>query len=99
MTDGRIPEPARVTRQRTAVLDALRRAHEPLSAIQDVNNWLGRSQFAADTRFGGSLLEFRIYDQPLTAVELAESVGFGPSPAFLRPPSAAAQEATGSGAP
>jgi hypothetical protein len=58
---------------------------EPLSAIEDVNNWLGRSQFVADTRFGGSLVEFRIYDQPLTAVELAESVGFGPSPAFLRP--------------
>jgi hypothetical protein len=71
---------------------------EPLSAIQDVNNWLGRSQFAADTRFGGSLLEFRIYDQPLTAVQLAESVGFGPSPAFLQP-EGAAQVTSGIGAP
>src|SRR5215218_11194616 len=42
MIDGRIPEPARVTRQRTAVLDALRRAPEPLSA-KDLHAGLGRS--------------------------------------------------------
>lgn len=59
---------------------------EPLSAIEDVNNWLGRSQFAADTRFGGSFLEFRIYDQALTREQLAASLELGPSPAFLQPP-------------
>ena len=32
MIDWRVPEPARVTRQRTAVLEALQRAPEPLSA-------------------------------------------------------------------
>jgi hypothetical protein len=58
---------------------------EPLSAIEDVNNWLGRSQFIADTRFGGSLLEFRIYDVALTRLQLVDSVAFGPSPAFLVP--------------
>src|SRR5512132_1468071 len=42
MIDGRIPEPARVTRQRTAVLEALRRAPEPLSA-KDIHAGLGRS--------------------------------------------------------
>jgi Fur family ferric uptake transcriptional regulator len=42
MIDGRIPEPARITRQRTAVLDALRRAPEPLSA-KDLHAGLGRS--------------------------------------------------------
>jgi Fur family ferric uptake transcriptional regulator len=42
MIDGRIPEPARVTRQRTAVLEALRRAPEPLSA-KDLHAGLGRS--------------------------------------------------------
>src|SRR5215217_1795686 len=42
MIDGRVPEPARVTRQRTAVLEALRRAPEPLSA-KDLHAGLGRS--------------------------------------------------------
>jgi hypothetical protein len=60
--------------------------NEPLSAIEDVNNWLGRSQFAVDTRFGGSFLEFRIYAKALTPPELAESLAFGASPAFLAPP-------------
>jgi hypothetical protein len=58
---------------------------EPLAAIEDVNNWLGRSQFAKDTRFGGSFLEFRIYDRALSASELSQSLAFGDSPAFLRP--------------
>lgn len=66
---------------------------EPLSAIEDVNNWLGRSQFAVDTRFGGSFLEFRIYDEALTPAQLAASLALGPSPAFLQP--SAAQVATG----
>ena len=42
MIDGRVPEPARITRQRTAVLEALRRAPEPLSA-KDLHAGLGRS--------------------------------------------------------
>jgi Concanavalin A-like lectin/glucanases superfamily len=58
---------------------------EPLSGIEDVNNWLGRSQFKVDTRFGGSFLEFRIYDQALTQAELAASLALGTSPEFLDP--------------
>ena len=69
---------------------------EPLSAVEDVNNWLGRSQFAVDTRFGGSFHEFRIYDRALTQLQLMESLAFGPSPAFLEPKGAAQD---GSGAP
>ena len=42
MIDGRITEPARITRQRTAVLEALRRAPEPLSA-KDIHAGLGHS--------------------------------------------------------
>ncbi len=60
----------------------------PLSAIQDVNNWLGRSQYAADTRFGGSFLELRIYGAALSPALLADSRAFGPSPEFLAPPPA-----------
>jgi hypothetical protein len=67
---------------------------EPLAGIEDVNNWLGRSQFAVDTRFGGSFHEFRIYDQALTRAQLVDSAALGTSPAFLDPKSASAQEAT-----
>lgn len=67
-----------------------------LSSIEDVNNWLGRSQFVKDSRFGGSFLEFRIYDQALSAAQLADSRALGPSPEFLSR-SRAAQD--GSGAP
>lgn len=37
-----------------------------LSAIDDVNNWLGLSQFDEDPSLEGSLLEFRIYAAALT---------------------------------
>jgi hypothetical protein len=70
---------------------------EPLAGIEDVNNWLGRSQFAADTRFGGSFLEFRIYDQALTRAQLVESVALGASPVFLQPKRGESQD--GSSAP
>jgi Fur family ferric uptake transcriptional regulator len=42
MTNGRPPDRARTTRQRTAVLAALRRAAEPMSA-QDLHAELGRT--------------------------------------------------------
>lgn len=61
---------------------------EPLSAIDDVNNWLGRSQFAVDSRFGGSFQEFRIYGAALTPEQLEASKALGPSPFFLQPYSA-----------
>jgi hypothetical protein len=54
-----------------------------LTAIEDVNNWLGRSQFVADSRFGGAFLEFRIYGKALSAAQLADSRELGPSPEFL----------------
>jgi len=49
-----------------------------LSNITDNNNWLGRSQFAADAGFEGSLLEFRIYDRALTPQQIALSFDLGP---------------------
>jgi hypothetical protein len=73
-------------------LNAIERGHatlpQSLTTVEDVNNWLGRSQFAVDTQFGGSFLEFRIYRAALTEQQLATSLGFGDSPAFLRPPQA-----------
>lgn len=48
-----------------------------LSDIQDVNDWLGRSQWVNDHYFNGSIDEFRIYDQALTpcAIEALNAAG------------------------
>jgi hypothetical protein len=51
-----------------------------LSSIRDVNNWLGRSQFAVDREFNGSFGEFRIYDRALTADQVREHFSAGPDP-------------------
>jgi len=48
-----------------------------LSAIQDVNDWLGRSQFASDHEFDGELLDFRIYGVALSSAQVALSFDLG----------------------
>lgn len=50
----------------------------PLSAIDDVNNWLGHSNYAADPDLSGRYDEFRIYAAALTAEQLASSFAAGP---------------------
>jgi len=50
----------------------------PLSLIDDINNWLGRSNYVADVDLTGSYDEFRIYGAALTAEQLAESYAAGP---------------------
>jgi hypothetical protein len=50
----------------------------PLSDIDDVNNWLGRSNFTADQDLAASYDEFRIYTTALTAEQIADSFKFGP---------------------
>lgn len=42
------------------------------------NNYLGRSQFAQDPYFNGSMNEFRIYNTALTADQIAASFAGGP---------------------
>ena len=49
-----------------------------LSAIEDVNNWLGRSQFDNDGNLAGRLDEFRIYNRALTEEEVSMSFAAGP---------------------
>jgi hypothetical protein len=49
-----------------------------LNAIQDLNNWLGRSNYALDPMFFGSLIEFRIYDQALSVAQINTSFQAGP---------------------
>lgn len=50
----------------------------PLSAIDDVNNWLGHSNFLADADLGGTYDEFRIYAAALTAAQIKASFAAGP---------------------
>ena len=49
----------------------------PLSEIDDVNNWLGRSQFP-DAGFDGRFDEFRIYEGVLTELQVAINQAAGP---------------------
>lgn len=56
---------------------------DPLSSINDVNVWLGRSQYVNDPAFSGTFYEFRIYDDALTAQQIAISYVGGPDPVFL----------------
>lgn len=54
-----------------------------LSAINDINAWLGRSQYAADPDLGASIEEFRIYSVALSAAQIHSSFSAGPNPVFL----------------
>lgn len=49
-----------------------------LSAIDDVNDWLGHSNFAADADLGASYDEFRVYSAALSAEQIADSFAAGP---------------------
>ena len=54
-----------------------------LSALDDVNNWLGRSQFAADPGLAAVLDELRIYRAALTPAQVSASYQAGTNPAFF----------------
>ncbi len=49
-----------------------------LSAIHDVNDWLGRSQFQGDPGLSGRLIEFRIYGAALDSTQIGLSFQLGP---------------------
>jgi len=48
-----------------------------LSAITDLNNWLGRSQYSGDPGFRGEFLDFRIYGSALTSEQVSQSFALG----------------------
>jgi hypothetical protein len=58
----------------------------PLSAIADVNNWIGRSQYMGDDYFGGKISEFRIYNAALTGPQLKTSKKMGENTTYLKKP-------------
>lgn len=49
-----------------------------LGALDDVNNWLGRSNYFIDPPLSALLVEFRIYSQALTASQIEASYRAGP---------------------
>ncbi len=49
-----------------------------LADINDVNNWLGRSNWTADSNFEGSFDEFRIYDYALSSNQVLGNYDAGP---------------------
>jgi hypothetical protein len=50
----------------------------PLSEIDDVNNWLGHSNYVADVDLSATFDEFRIYGAALAASDVAASFAAGP---------------------
>ncbi len=54
----------------------------PLSSIDDVNNWIGRSAWSHDERFDGAVDEVRVYDRALSEIEVLGSFQTGPDVDF-----------------
>lgn len=54
-----------------------------LASINDVNAWLGRSQYDVDPELTGTFHDFRVYNAALTPLQIATSFAGGPDPAFL----------------
>jgi len=65
------------------VFDAMSPVQIDLSAINDINCWLGRSLYIADATFGGRILEFRIYSEALSAAQVQTSYIAGDDPDFM----------------
>lgn len=76
---------------RTSVLyidgqEAARRAITIDPSLEDqVNNWLGRSQWSPDPFFNGAINEFRIYDAALSSADVAASFAAGPNAVVPEP--------------
>ena len=51
-----------------------------LDAMEDANNWIGRSQYTGDSNAHMSLDEFRIYRRVITPAEIVASYAAGPDP-------------------
>ncbi|MCW5557558.1 MAG: LamG domain-containing protein [Verrucomicrobiae bacterium] len=64
---------------RDGVLVAVDKMIYTLAELGDTsNNWLGRSQYSWDPFFNGSIQEFRIYDGPILAAQVAANYQNGP---------------------
>lgn len=54
-----------------------------LASVNDVNVWLGRSQYDTDPELSAVFHEFRVYGSALTDADVATSYAGGPDPSFL----------------
>lgn len=54
-----------------------------LSSINDVNTWLGRSNYSNDPELSGVYHEFRMYNAALSAAQVAATFNAGTDPQFL----------------
>jgi hypothetical protein len=79
--DGKEPRPAQPLDGNT------------LDKVRPVQNWIGRSSFAADPGLSAAITEFRVYDQALTLAEAAALHQAGPD--VLPVPAATAPDVTG----
>ncbi len=61
-----------------------------LSQLNDVNNWIGRSQFSADNLANASFDEIRLYNHVLSVAEITANYGAGPDSIVAPPPPVAA---------
>jgi hypothetical protein len=57
----------------------------PISAVNDLNSWIGRSMYAADAYLVGSVDEFRIYNGTLTPQRIAIDQAAGPNQIITDP--------------
>lgn len=60
--------------------------HLGLADFQDVNNWLGRSQFGGDAHYSGSYDEVRLYRGPMSAGDVEDSFLAGPAGTAVQAP-------------
>jgi len=75
---GSFPAGGQVSWYRDGVLIGTLDVSFPLSQIEDVNNWLGRSQWSADANANAAYNEVRIYDSALSAAEVTAAYLAGP---------------------
>lgn len=69
-----------VTNYRNGVVASSGETAINLDDINDVNNWLGRSNWTGDANAQANFDEFRIYDHALSAAEVTESLNAGTTP-------------------
>ncbi len=72
----------RLSWYRDGVLVAAGDVGFPLSQIEDVNNWLGRSLWSADRSTAAAYDEVRIYNHAMRLTELTASRSLGTNPAL-----------------
>jgi hypothetical protein len=72
-----------MTLYRDGALEGSRPFLDSLSMLNDINNWLGRSQYSFDPQFNGTFYEFRIFSAPLSANAVRTLFLGGTDPAFL----------------